>query len=38
MRWVGHAACMGEMRNTNKILVEKPEGKNHLKDTGIDGG
>jgi hypothetical protein len=28
---------MGEMRNTNKILVGKSEGKIHLEDLGIDG-
>jgi hypothetical protein len=27
MRWVGHVATMGEMRNAYKILVGKPEGK-----------
>jgi len=27
MRWAGHMALMGEMRNVYKILVEKPEGK-----------
>jgi hypothetical protein len=26
MRWAGHVVCMGEMRNTYKILVEKSEG------------
>jgi hypothetical protein len=26
MRLVGNAACMGGMRNTYKILVQKPEG------------
>jgi hypothetical protein len=25
MRWAGHAACMGEMRNTYKILVRTPK-------------
>jgi hypothetical protein len=25
MRWVGHVACMEEMRNKYKILVGKPE-------------
>jgi hypothetical protein len=30
MRWMGHAACMGEMRNSYKILVRKPEGKRPL--------
>jgi hypothetical protein len=27
MRWEGHAAHMGEMRNVYKILVGKPEGR-----------
>jgi len=27
MRWAGHAACMGEIRNAYKILVGKSEGK-----------
>jgi hypothetical protein len=27
MRWAGHVACMGEMRNMYKISVGKPEGK-----------
>jgi hypothetical protein len=28
MRWVGHVACMGEVRlDAYKILVGKPEGK-----------
>jgi hypothetical protein len=30
MRWAGHVASMGEMRNAYKILVEKPEGKKPL--------
>jgi len=25
--WPRHVACVGEMRNTYKILVRKPEGK-----------
>jgi len=24
-RWVGHVACMVEIRNSHRILVEKPE-------------
>jgi hypothetical protein len=28
--WVGHVACMGEMRNSYKILVRKSEGKRPL--------
>jgi hypothetical protein len=27
VRWVGHVACVGEMRNGYKILIRKPEGK-----------
>jgi hypothetical protein len=30
MRWAGHVALMGEMRNAYKILVGKPEGKRPL--------
>jgi hypothetical protein len=37
MRWAGHMACMGEERNIYRVLVGKPEGKDHLKDQGIDG-
>jgi hypothetical protein len=27
MRYVGHVACMVEVRNAYKILLGKPEGK-----------
>jgi hypothetical protein len=37
MRWPGHVARMGEGKNVYKVLVGKPEGKNHLKDQGVDG-
>jgi hypothetical protein len=37
MRWAGHVARMGEMRNTYKILVRKPGGKIHSEDLGVDG-
>jgi len=30
MRWTGHVARIGGMRNTYKILVEYPEGKRLL--------
>jgi hypothetical protein len=30
MRWVGHLACMEEMRNVYKILVGRPEGMRSL--------
>jgi hypothetical protein len=29
MRWARHVARMGEKRNAYRLLVEKPEGKNH---------
>jgi hypothetical protein len=29
MRWAGHVARMGAKRNMYKLLVGKPEGKNH---------
>jgi hypothetical protein len=37
MRWAGHVARMGEGRNVYRVLVGKPEGRNHLKDQGVDG-
>jgi hypothetical protein len=37
MRWAGHVARMGEERNVYKVLMGKPEGKNHLEDQGVDG-
>jgi hypothetical protein len=37
MRWAGHVARMGEGRNVYRVLVGKPEEKNHLKDQGVDG-
>jgi hypothetical protein len=30
MRWAGHVALVGEMRNAYDILDEKPEGKRPL--------
>jgi hypothetical protein len=30
MRWAGHSACMGEMRNAHKIFVRKPEWRGPL--------
>jgi hypothetical protein len=29
MRWAGHVARMGEKRNVYKLLVGKPEGRDH---------
>ena len=37
MRLVGHVAHMGEGRGVHRILVGKPEGKNHWGDLDIDG-
>ena len=37
MRWAGHVARMGEKRGICKFLVEKPEGRDNLEDTGVDG-
>jgi hypothetical protein len=37
MRWEGHVACMGERRCVYRVLVWKPEGKNHLEEPDIDG-
>jgi hypothetical protein len=31
MKWAGHAACMGKMRNAYKVLVGKSEGKRPLR-------
>jgi hypothetical protein len=33
----GACSIMGEMRNAYKILVAKPEGKNHSEDLDVDG-
>jgi hypothetical protein len=33
MRWAGHVARMGEER----VLVGKPEGRDHWEDPGVDG-
>jgi len=30
VRWVGQVACVQEMKNAYKILVQKPEGKRPL--------
>jgi hypothetical protein len=37
MRWAEHVARMGEGRNVYRVLVGKPEGKNHLKDQCVEG-
>jgi hypothetical protein len=37
MRLARHVVRTGETRNAYKILVDKPEGKEHLEDLGVDG-
>jgi len=37
MRWAGHVALMWEGRHIYRVLVGKPEGKDHLGDLGVDG-
>jgi hypothetical protein len=36
MRWAGHTACMGEVRDKYKILVGRHEGKRPPEDLDID--
>jgi hypothetical protein len=36
-RRTGNVACMGEWRGAYRVLVEKPEGRNSLKDAGVGG-
>jgi hypothetical protein len=37
MRWAGHVACVGDRKGAYRVLMGKPEGKNHLGDPGVDG-
>jgi hypothetical protein len=37
MRWSGHVARMGEGRGVYRVLVRKPEEKDHREDPGVDG-
>ena len=37
MRWAGHVARMGKDRGVHRVLVGKPEGKNHWGDQDVDG-
>jgi len=37
MRWGGYVAYTGERRGVYRVLVGKPEERDHLKDPGIDG-
>jgi hypothetical protein len=35
-RWAVHVARLGKMTSVYKLLVEKPEGKDHFEDPGVD--
>jgi len=37
MRWAGHVARMGEERGVYRVLLGKPEGRNHWEDLGVNG-
>jgi hypothetical protein len=37
MRWAGHVALMGEMRNARNILVQNGKGRDHSEDLRNDG-
>jgi len=36
-KWEGHLSLISGKRNAYIVLVGKPEGKNRLKDLGVDG-
>jgi len=36
MRWAGHGARVGEMRNAYKSLVRKLKERDHAEDLGVD--
>jgi len=37
MRLAGHVARMADRRGPYRVLVERPEGNNHLEDLDVDG-
>jgi hypothetical protein len=37
LKWKERVVCMGNRRGACRVLVGKPEGKNHLEDPGLDG-
>jgi hypothetical protein len=37
MRWAGHVARIGEDRKVYKVLVGKPEKRDHSDDLGVGG-
>jgi hypothetical protein len=36
LRWAGPVSSMGERRGAYRVLVVKPDGRNHLQDRGVD--
>jgi len=34
---VGHVECIGDWKGVYRVLVGKPEGKEHLEDPAVDG-
>ena len=37
LRWAGHVARMGEMKNTYTFWLRKSEGEEQFEDLGVDG-
>jgi hypothetical protein len=37
LRWAGHVACKGEMRDATKFWSESLKGIDHLEDLSVDG-
>ena len=37
IRWAGHVARMGEERGVHRVLVGKPEERDHWGDPDVDG-
>jgi len=36
VKWTEHVACMGDRRSAYRVLVGKPEGKDHLENINVD--
>jgi hypothetical protein len=37
LRWTGRVARVGDKRGACRVLIVRPEGRNHLEDLGVDG-
>jgi hypothetical protein len=37
MKWAGHLACVGKREGAYRVWMERPKGKNHLEDLGVNG-